>query len=73
MSRQRNWQSYGAACKLVKDSHSAATRLMCDLIRLQSGSVTIDEIRKHWAKGQYAGAPEAWALEVINYAKRQKN
>jgi len=46
---------------------------MCDLIRLQSGSVTIDDIRKHWAKGQYAGAPEAWALEAIAQAKRQKN
>lgn len=53
--------------------NSAATRLMCDLMRFQSGRLSMDDIRKHWAKGQYAGAPEAWALEAINHAKRQKN
>jgi hypothetical protein len=42
-------------------------------MRYQSGRLTMNDIRKKWAKGQYAGAPEAWALEAINYAKRQKN
>jgi hypothetical protein len=46
---------------------------MCDLMRYQSGRLTMDDIRKHWAKGQYAGAPEEWAVKAINYAKRQKN
>jgi hypothetical protein len=46
---------------------------MCDLIRYQAGKLSMDDIRKHWAKGKYAGAPEAWALEAIAHAKRQKN
>ena len=52
---------------------SAATRLMCDLIKYDLGSISLDDIRKHWAKGRYKGAPEAWVLEAIAYAKRQKN
>ncbi len=52
---------------------SAATDLMCDLIRYQAGKLTMDDIRKHWAKGRYVGAPEAWALEAIAHAKQQKN
>ncbi len=52
---------------------SAATNLMCDLIRLQSGKLTMDDIRKHWAKGKYKGAPEAWAIAAIEHAKRQKS
>jgi len=51
---------------------SAATNLMCDLIRYQSGKISLDDIRKNWAKGRYKGAPEAWAIEAIAHAKRQK-
>ena len=51
---------------------SAATSLMCDLIRYDMGVISLDDIRKHWAKGRYKGAPEAWALAAIAYAKRQK-
>jgi len=51
---------------------SAATNLMCDLIRLQSGNLTLDDIRKNWAKDRYKGAPEAWAISAIEHAKRQK-
>ena len=58
---------------MVKADGSAATNLMCDLIRFQAGKLSMDDIRKHWAKGKYAGAPEAWALEAIAHAKRQKN
>jgi hypothetical protein len=46
---------------------------MCDLIRFQSGKLTIDEIRQNWSKGKYKGAPEKWALEAIAIAKLQKN
>ena len=52
---------------------SAATSLMCDLIRYDMGVISLDDIRKHWAKGRYKGAPEAWALEAIAHAKRQKS
>jgi hypothetical protein len=45
---------------------------MCDLIRLQSGKLTMHDIRKNWAKGRYKGAPEAWAIAAIEHAKRQK-
>jgi hypothetical protein len=45
---------------------------MCDLIRYQSGKILLDDIRKNWAKGRYKGAPEAWAIEAIAHAKRQK-
>ena len=50
----------------------AATDLMCDLIRYQSGKLSMDDIRKHWAKGKYTGAPEEWALAAVEHAKRQK-
>ena len=51
---------------------SAATNLMCDLIKYDLGRISMDEIRKNWAKGRYKGAPEAWAIEAIAHAKRQK-
>ena len=51
---------------------SAATKLMCDLIKYDLGSISLDDIRKNWAKGRYKGAPEAWAIEAIAHAKRQK-
>jgi len=57
---------------LVKANGSAATRLMCDLIKYDLGSISLDDIRKNWAKGRYKGAPEAWALAAIEHAKRQK-
>ena len=57
---------------MAKVDGSAATNLMCDLIRYDMGVISLDDIRKHWAKGRYKGAPEAWALEAIAYAKRQK-
>jgi hypothetical protein len=46
---------------------------MCDLIRYQSGKISLDDIRKNWAKERYKGAPEAWAIEAIAHAKRQKS
>jgi hypothetical protein len=46
---------------------------MCDLIKYDLGSISLDDIRKHWAKGRYKGAPEAWAIAAIEHAKRQKN
>jgi len=52
---------------------NAATKLMCDLIKYDLGRISMDEIRKHWAKGKYKGAPEAWAIAAIEYAKRQKS
>ena len=58
---------------MVKANSSAATSLMCDLIKYDLGSISLDDIRKNWAKGRYKGAPEAWAIEAIAYAKRQKN
>jgi hypothetical protein len=58
---------------LVKDNASAATKLMCDLIKYDLGRISMNEIRKHWAKGKYKGAPEAWAIAAIEYAKRQKS
>jgi hypothetical protein len=57
---------------LAKVDGSAATNLMCDLIRYQSGKISLDDIRKHWAKGKYAGAPKGWAISAIEHAKRQK-
>jgi hypothetical protein len=57
---------------LAKVDGSAATNLMCDLIRYQSGKISLDDIRKNWAKERYKGAPEAWAIEAIAHAKRQK-
>jgi hypothetical protein len=57
---------------LFKSVGSASTRLMCDLMRFQSGGMTMDDIRKNWAKGEYKGAPEAWALAAIDHAKRHK-
>jgi len=51
---------------------SAATNLMCDLIKYDLGRISMDEIRKHWAKGKYAGAPKGWAISAIEHAKRQK-
>lgn len=55
-----------------KGEGSASTRLMCDLARFQMGGMTMDDIRKNWAKGDYKGAPEAWALAAIDHAKRHK-
>lgn len=31
------------------------TRLICDLIRVQTGSLTMPDLRKRWADGAYAG------------------
>jgi hypothetical protein len=57
---------------LAKDNTSAATSLMCDLAKYHMGRMSMDDIRKHWAKGKYVEAPEAWALKAIAHAKRQK-
>jgi len=45
---------------------------MCDLIKYDLGRISMDEIRKHWAKGKYAGAPKEWAIAAIDHAKQQK-
>lgn len=50
----------------------AATDLMCDLLRYHMGGISMDDIRKHWAKGKYAKAPQKWAIAAIEHAKRQK-
>jgi len=50
----------------------AANDLMCDLARYHMGGLSMDDIRKHWAKGKYAAAPKEWAIWAVNYAKRQK-
>jgi len=52
---------------------SAATNLMCGLAKYDLGSISLDDIRKNWAKGKYKGAPEAWAVAAIEHAKRQKS
>jgi hypothetical protein len=57
---------------LVKDYESAATRLLCDLIRYEDDKLTLADIRKRWKDGVYQGAPEAWAIAAIEHAKRQK-
>jgi hypothetical protein len=57
---------------LAKANGSAATNLMCDLARYHNNAISMDDIRKHWAKGKYAGAPEEWAIAAIEHAKRQK-
>ena len=57
---------------MIKADGSAATNLMCDLIRYQAGKLSMDDIRKNWAKGKYAGAPKEWAIAAIEHAKRQK-
>jgi hypothetical protein len=57
---------------LVKANGSAATSLMSDLIKYDLGSISLDDIRKNWAKGRYKGAPESWAIAAIEHAKRQK-
>jgi len=51
---------------------SAATDLMCDLAKYDLGSISMDDIRKNWAKGKYSKAPKEWALAAIEHAKRQK-
>jgi hypothetical protein len=45
---------------------------MCDLAKYDLGSISMDDIRKNWAKGKYAGAPKGWAIDAIEHAKRQK-
>ena len=55
-----------------KANTSAATSLMCDLAKYHMGRMSMDDIRKHWAKGKYAGAPKDWAIAAIEHAKRQK-
>jgi len=50
----------------------AANDLMCDLARYHMGGLSMDDIRKHWAKGKYAAAPKEWAIWAVNYAKGQK-
>jgi hypothetical protein len=57
---------------LAKVDGSAATNLMCDLIRYDMGMISMNDIRKNWAKGKYVGAPKGWAISAIEYAKRQK-
>lgn len=57
---------------MVNGKTSAATSLMCDLAKYDLGSISLDDIRKNWAKGKYKGAPEAWAIAAIEHAKRQK-
>jgi len=57
---------------LDKANTSAATSLMCDLAKYHMGRMSMDDIRKHWAKGKYAGAPKDWAIAAIEHAKRQK-
>ena len=52
---------------------SAATSLMCDLAKYHKGRISMDDIRKHWAKGKYAGAPKEWAVAAIEHAKQQKS
>jgi hypothetical protein len=57
---------------LAKVDGSAATNLMCDLAKYDLGSISMNDIRKNWAKGKYAGAPKGWAISAIEHAKRQK-
>ena len=59
--------------KSAKYTGKAATDLMCDLARYHMGGISMDDIRKHWAKGKYAGAPKDWAIAAVEYAKRQKS
>lgn len=49
---------------------SAATKLICDLARIQKGTMTMQELRQNWSKGQYAAAPQEWALWAIKQATR---
>jgi len=57
---------------LARANTSAATSLMCDLAKYHMGRMSMDDIRKHWAKKKYAGAPKDWAIAAIEHAKRQK-
>jgi hypothetical protein len=46
---------------------------MCDLAKYDLGSISMDDIRKNWANGKYAGAPREWAIASIDHAKKQKS
>jgi hypothetical protein len=54
-------------------TQSAATVLMCDLAKYQSGKISLNDIRQNWANGKYAGAPREWAIAAIDHAKKQKS
>jgi hypothetical protein len=54
-------------------TQSAATVLMCDLAKYQSGKISLNDIRQNWANSKYAGAPREWAIAAIDHAKKQKS
>jgi hypothetical protein len=58
---------------LAQPTNSAATSLMCDLAKYQSGSISLNDIRQNWANGKYAEAPREWAIAAIEEAKKQKS
>jgi hypothetical protein len=41
------------------------TRLICDLIRVQTGSLTMPDIRKRWSDGAYAGVRDDLAKAYV--------
>ena len=50
-------------------SDSAATEFHKDLVRLQMGKLTLNDLRTHWKNGKYKGVPEQWLKEWKRLAR----
>lgn len=41
------------------------TRLICDVLRRDLGTMTTDDIRNNWRQGHYAGVRPQWAAWYV--------